>query len=152
MRDELTDRLRDEIRKALPSLTADELCNALNEAARLKEEMQTERGTLAMCRAELKETKAKLAECASIASRLASLEIREAKAKEKEESLALREGLIALREKHAEERVKEMRGVVSEVFANSKLKYSVNRMVPVPQQNGGFVSTYDSSESGEKEV
>lgn len=152
MRDELTDRLRDEIRKALPSLTADELCNALNETVKLKEELLTERGTLAMCRAELKETKAKLAECASIASRLASLEIREAKAKEKEESLALREGLVTLREQHAAERVKEMRGVVSEVFANSKLKYSLSRMVPIPQESGGFVSSYSASEAGEKEV
>jgi beta-glucosidase-like glycosyl hydrolase len=71
---------------------------------------------------------------------------------EKEAAIAMREAVVNLREKHADEKVSLMRGVVQDVFANSRLKYSETSSFPMQVSNGGYTTQVSTTRTGDQSI
>jgi len=136
--DKLTQELMESVDKNLPQLVGDQLKARLTQADKDKETAAKVPALESM----VAECKKKLEGMDTREQRIAA---RESAATEREAKVTLREALLDVKELHAQERVKEMRGVVQDVFANSKFKYQDNGYTSGPNGGGSVNRTVETS-------
>ena len=138
--DKLTQELMESVDKNLPQMVGDQLKARLMQADKDKEiaaKVPALESMLAECKKKLE----------GIDKRESAVTQRESVVDLRERNAEVKEKLIELREKHATERVSEMRCVVQDVFANSKLKYQETYGHTSP--SGGYISGSRTVESAE---
>jgi len=112
----ITQDLKEQIAKHLPGMVGDQLKQRLIQA-------DEDARTVVMLRDAVIQRDKAMSEANELKAFEQTVMARETAVAKSEQDLKLREALIQLREKHADERVKELRCVVADVFANSRMKY-----------------------------
>lgn len=136
--DKLTTELMESIDKNLPQMVGDSLKARLVQADKDKEAAdRVPRLTEELQRAQAAH-RVLLSQSESVSTREKAVEARD-------QTVTLREQMCALKETHAKERVSEMRGVVQDVFANSKFKYTESNNTYTPQGSQGGSRTIEST-------
>ncbi len=83
--------------------------------------------------------------------KLADVQKREFVVGEREAKATLREAVLELREAHAKERVAELRGVLTDVFSNNRMKYTQTEHLPVSINNGGYTTMMTATKTAHQE-
>lgn len=117
--EQISTDLREAVAKHLPKLVGDAVVERLQQA-------DCDAAALKVAEKKVAELGGYKNRVEGVERRESSVADREAQVASKERVLHLREELVKLREQHSKERVDELRGVVKDVFANSRFKYKSN--------------------------
>lgn len=142
MNNPLTTEINEAIRKNLPAHLSDELRSQLNRIPELEkankdlnERLVASESVAAVLRQQIAAANLTIANHGELAKREAAVLKREQGA-----------NLLEFKVEAANEARKEMRSIVSEVFANNRFKYSEHYSHPVAMpSNGGYISTAPGS-------